>query len=293
MRHCFLLLIATILLAGCAKENSNLEIQPIAEKYKDVLLIDIHNHDASGGKYKHSFDTWNSYAVDKIVLFGDISEPSAQNTDEIAFTAYQNYRDRIIPFIAGINIYDTTCFKYIRENFEKGVMGIGEVVGASTYSPVTSNLPWKGDHPLDGYFPQIYEICAEYNRPILLHLDPPNGNPIVKLREAADLYPETNFIFGHANAYNTPENIEVLLKNHTNIYIDYFAGWIFNSDASHGNEDYIELIKAYPNRFMVSTDGGYGVGYKNAYSAIYELFDLLDEEIVVKIAGQNFLNLFE
>jgi len=53
---------------------------------------------------------------------------------------------------------------------------------------------------MDGYFPEIYELCAEYGKPILLHIDPPNGFPVEKLKEAATEYPNTNFILGHANA---------------------------------------------------------------------------------------------
>jgi predicted TIM-barrel fold metal-dependent hydrolase len=269
------------------------EIANVAEPYKDLLVIDIHNHDASGYSYQIGIDFWNNYSIDRIVLFGDISEPSAKETDEIAFEVYKHNKERFYPFIAGINIHDESCLDYIRERFDAGVFGIGEVVAASTYSPLTSNLPWKGQHPLDGFFPEIYELCAEYNKPILLHIDPPSGVPVEKLIEAAGLYPQTKFIFAHANAYNTPQNIENVIKDHNNIYIDFFAGFTaYNSDSSWDLDDYSDLILAYPDRFMVSSDGGYGIGYDNAYTAIYELFDLIgDESIVKKLAHENFLKL--
>jgi len=173
------------------------------------------------------------------------------------------------------------------------VLGIGEVVAASIYSPVTSNLPWKGEHPMDGYFPEIYEICAEYGYPILLHIDPPNGAPVDKLKEALTAYPTTNFIFGHANAYNSPAYLELLLENFDNIYIDFFAGFTaYNPDSEYELADFVPVINAYPDRFMVSTDSGYDIGYDKAYSAIYELFNLLEEDVVIKIAGTNFLELY-
>ena len=43
---------------------------------------------------------------------------------------------------------------------------------------------------------------------------------------------------------------------------------------------------------MVSSDSGTGINYDNAYSAIYELFDLIgDETIINKLAHENFLKL--
>jgi hypothetical protein len=266
----------------------------IAVPYEDITVIDAHNHDASGYKYKKSIDIWDKYGIDKVVLFGDISEPSAQRTDRIAFDAYLADKDRIIPFIAGVNIPDSSCLAYIRDRFDAGVCGIGEVVAASIYSPVTSRLPWKADHPMDGYLPDIYEVCAEYRKPILVHIDPPNGSPIEKLEEALTAYPDTDFIFGHANAYNSPSNIESLLKNHNNIYIDFFAGFTaYNPDSEYILADFVPLIIMYPDRFMVSTDSGFGIGYEKAYSAIYELFNLLERDVVVKIAGKNFMGLYD
>jgi predicted TIM-barrel fold metal-dependent hydrolase len=282
-------LLMLLLHSGCDKE---IPLDPIALPYQDITVIDIHNHDASAYKYKESMDVWDKYGIDKIVLFGDISEPSAMTTDEIAFDAYRHNPDRIIPFIAGINIHESSCLDYISERFDAGVFGIGEVVAASTYSPVTADLPWKGDHPMDEYFPQIYELCAAYGKPILLHIDPPSGFPLEKLREAAFTYPNTNFIFGHANAFSSIGDLEGLLRDYSNIYIDFFAGFTaYDPESNYTLADYVPLINAYPNRFMVSTDGGFGIGYDKAYTAIYELFDLLEEDVVVKIAGENFLRL--
>jgi predicted TIM-barrel fold metal-dependent hydrolase len=285
------LVLAAVLFTCCSDIfKGNTELAEIAKPYKNFTVIDIHNHDASGYTYKKSLDVWESFGIDKVVLFGDISEPSAQETDAIAFKAYKKYPDQIIPFIAGINIFDSSCLEYIRSNFDKGVCGIGEVVGASIYSPVTSKLPWKGNDPLDGYFPEIYELCAAYGKPVLLHLDPANGAPVEKLKEAATLYPNTSFIFGHANAYNSPANLRVLLEDYDNIYIDFYAGFTeYNAESANELADFVPLINEFPDQFMVSTDGGYGIGYDKAYTAIYELFNLLDSEVVVKIAGQNFL----
>ena len=43
-------------------------------------------------------------------------------------------------------------------NLEKGYYGIGEIVGASTYSPETSRLAWKAEDPNAGHLPEIYQL---------------------------------------------------------------------------------------------------------------------------------------
>lgn len=289
-RITFLIVPTLVLFLGCSNE---IPLASIAVPYESITIIDVHNHDASGHHYKKSLKVWRKYGIDKVVLFGDISEPSAQRTDQIAFDAYLTYRDRIIPFIAGINIFDKSCITYMKERFNAGVWGVGEVVATSLYSPVASTVAWKGKHAMDGHFPEIYQTCAQYHKPILLHIDPTEGYPIDKLKEALTAYPTTKFIFGHANAYNSPANLEYLLENYDNIYMDFFAAFTaYNRDSRYTLADYVPLIKKYPDRFMVSSDSAYGIDYDRAYTAIYELFNLLEREVVVKIAGENFLKLY-
>ena len=287
MKTIVLLLSSAVLFLSCSKDDELVNYVP--EKYNAVNLIDIHNHDASGYKYQNSLKTWDEYGVNKIVLFGDISEPSALLTDAIAMDAYKNNPSRFYPFFAGLNIKDSSCIKAAEDNFKKGYFGIGEVVAASTNSPVASKLPWKGNHPMDGYFPEIYKLCEKYKAPILLHIDPPNGYPIEKLKEALAKFPNTVFIFGHANAYNSPANVESLLRDYKNIYMDFFAGFTrYNSGSNYSLEDFAKIIRKYPNRFMVSSDSGFDVGYDKAYLAIYELFDLLDNNTMEMVAHKNF-----
>jgi predicted TIM-barrel fold metal-dependent hydrolase len=171
---------------------------------------------------------------------------------------------------------------------------IGEVVAASTYSPVVSKVEWKAKHPNDGNFPKIYDLAAKYHVPILLHIDPPNGDPIVHLEEALDQHPNTTIIFGHANVYNSPENIEPLLKKHPNLYIDFCPGFTaYNSGSTNKLEDFVPLIEKYSGRFMLSTDSGYGITTKQAAKALYEIIDLLSPETALKIAYQNYERLIE
>ncbi|WP_341679073.1 amidohydrolase family protein [Niveibacterium sp. SC-1] len=251
----------------------------------DIAFVDVHNHDAIGARYLAAMPLWDRFRVRKVVLFGNVSEPAAQDTDDIALQAARDFPDRIVPFVAGVNIYSRKGLDYVRKQFAAGAQGVGEIAARSEYSPALAHVPWKGKHLTDGQLPQLYELCAQYKRPVLLHIDPPTGG----LEDVAKDFPRTTFIFGHGNAYASPDTLERVLRETRNVYIDFFAGFTaFNPDSTYSLDDYLPLIRAYPERFLVSSDSGYGVGYENAYVAIRRLLNLLDRETAEKIAYRNF-----
>lgn len=255
------------------------ELQELVTLYKDMPVADAHNHNATGRRYQYMEGIWDGSGIDRVVLFGAVSEPAAVGTDEIAWEAYQANPERYIPFFAGINLHDKSELAKVRENLEKGYFGVGEIAAATTYSEGLKGAIWKTSDPMDGILPQMYELCAQYKAPLLLHIDPPNGGVIDKLEEAAAAYPNTTFIFAHANAYNSPENVEALLDKHPNIYMDFFAGFTaFNPESANRLEDYVPLMKKYPERFLLSTDSGYGLKNEaEALRGMYLMIDLLGD----------------
>lgn len=271
-------------------DDDKVAITDLSAKYKELGLIDAHNHDASGLKYLGMLRTWKDKGVQQVVMFGDVSEPSAILTDKFAWKAYLKYPNIIIPYFSGFDLHDPESLKVVRNNLEMGFFGLGEVVGASTMSPVVSKVAWKANDPMDGYLPQIYDIIAEYKAPILLHIDPPNGVAVAKLEQALEEHPKTIIIFGHINAYNTPEEIDRLLSKHPNLYADFFAGFsVYNVEGGNNPEQFIPVMKKFPDRFMLSTDSGYGIGSeKIAIDAMYQMLDLLDDPgLARKIAHDN------
>lgn len=271
-------------------DDDKVAITDLSAKYKELGLIDAHNHDASGLKYLGMLRTWKDKGVHQVVMFGDVSEPSAILTDKFAWKAYQKYPNIIIPYFSGFDLHDPESLTVVRNNLEMGFFGLGEVVGASTMSPVVSKVAWKANDPKDGYLPQIYDIIAEYKAPILLHIDPPNGVAVAKLEQALEEHPKTIIIFGHINAYNTPEEIDRLLSKHPNLYADFFAGFsVYNVEGGNNPEQFIPVMKKFPDRFMLSTDSGYGIGSeKIAIDAMYQMLDLLDDPgLARKIAHDN------
>lgn len=255
------------------------ELQELVTLYKEMPVADAHNHNAAGSRYQYMEGIWEGSGIDRVVLFGAVSEPAAVGTDEIAWEAYQENPERYIPFFAGVNLHDESELAKVKENLEKGYFGIGEIAAATTYSEGLKGAIWKTTDPMDGILTQMYELCAQYKAPLLLHIDPPNGGVIDKLEEAATAYPNTTFIFAHANAYNSPENVEALLEKHPNIYMDFFAGFTaFNPESANRLEDYVPLMKKYPERFLLSTDSGYGLKNEaEALRAMYLMIDLLGD----------------
>ncbi|MFD3261169.1 amidohydrolase family protein [Paenibacillus lentus] len=271
-------------------------LEQLADAFQPLGLIDAHNHNASSSRYLSMLDVWEEYHIDKVVLFGDISEPSAIGTDAAAWKAYQSSPDQFLPFFSGFDLHDEGSLDVIRDNLEKGYFGLGEIAGASTYSPIVSLAYWKASDPMDGFLPEIYDLIATYKAPILLHIDPPNGLPILKLEQALEAHPNTTFIFAHMNAYNSPEEIDRLLGIYPNLYADFFAGFsVYNPDGGGHPEIFIPIMKKYPDRFILSSDSGYGIeSEEQAIDAMYRILYLLDDPALAKkIAHDNMMAIIQ
>ncbi|MCF6137442.1 amidohydrolase family protein [Pseudalkalibacillus berkeleyi] len=286
-----------------AMRESNDGNDPLYVIYNELPVIDIHNHDASlldttekrtNEHARSLIEIWEKFGIDRTVLFGNVSEPSAVQTDKLSWKYYEEYPNLIYPSFAGIPLDEKqNGAKIVKEKLERGYMNMGEIYVASTFSNNT-NLSWKGEHPYWGELPEIYEVTAEYKVPILLHIDPPRGKNITYLKKALMNHPDTIFIFAHGNVYNTPSNMKALLKQHDNVYFDFFPGFTaYHPKSKHSLLDFVPLIEAYPDRFFVGSDSGYEIGLEKSYLAIYELIDLLTPETAVKVAYQNYERFIE
>lgn len=263
----------------------------LVAKYKDYRLVDAHNHDA--WRYTASLGLWGQYAVNKVVLFGAVSDPSAVPDDQSTWEAFTKYPDLIYPFFSGFDLHSEEGLDTVRANLEKGFYGIGEVAAASSYSKQLEHVKWKGKHALDGLLPQVYDIAAEYKAPILLHIDPFDSYQRKALEDALDHHPDTNIIYAHGNVSSTPEQLEELLTKHPNLYIDYFAGYTRYSGSPDYAKKFAAVMTRHPERFFLSTDSGAELNYSLCYAAIYELLDLLDEKTGRLVASGNMTRLLE
>ncbi|MRG85780.1 amidohydrolase family protein [Salinibacillus xinjiangensis] len=277
--------------------------QPLYEVYHDLPVIDVHNHSV---EYFHMMESrnmnhvksvkelWQQYGIDHTVLFGDVSEPSAIQTDRLSWRYYQEYPDLIYPSFAGIPLEKgKNGVEKVQEQLEKGYLNVGEIYAASRFSP-SANVRWKGEHPYSGVLPEIYEVVAEYTTPIMLHIDPPRGKNMSYFRRALTNHPETLFIFAHGNVYTSPKKFENLLADYDNLYIDFFAGFTqYNESSQYKLRDFVPVIEKYPNQFMLGSDSGVEIGIEKSYQAMYELIDQLTPATAVKVAYQNYERLIE
>jgi predicted TIM-barrel fold metal-dependent hydrolase len=268
--------------------------QTLWEKHAGLQVIDVHNHDASAGRWRSSLRLWDQYKVAQVTLTGDVSEPSAVGTDQAAWEAYKEQPGRFFPIFSGFDLHDPSCLDVVKRNLEQGFFGLGEVIAASTRSPITSKVKWKGLHAMDGYLPAIYDLIAPYKAPIMLHMDPASQANVDKLTEALTKHPKTIFIWGHANIGITPAEMDQLLRDHPNLYVDFFAGFaVANPNLGGKLTEYVPVIEKHSDRVLVSSDSGYGVGYAEAYTALYQLLDQLSPAAAKKVAHANYTKLIE
>ncbi|WP_098744894.1 hypothetical protein [Paenibacillus sp. EZ-K15] len=51
-----------------------------------------------------------------------------------------------------------------------------------------------------------------------------------------------------------------MLKKHPNLYADFFVGFTAsNPESANQLDDIVSVIKQFPDRFLLSTDSGYGL----------------------------------
>jgi predicted TIM-barrel fold metal-dependent hydrolase len=284
-----------IKLSSCAKQIKTMRAESnkknLKEKYKDLELVDVSNHDAN--QYEASLPLWDDYHLDKIAISGYVSRESSVLTDELAWKAFSEYPQRFYPFFSGIDIFHKNGIELAHKNLEQGFMGIGQIAAPSLVSPFLTTAEWKGKDPMDGNLPEIYKLAGQYKVPVLIHMDPPSAG-IEKFEEALNRYPSTTFIYGQSNVANNPNDIDEVMKKHKNLYFDFFAGYTaYNPRDPNKLKDYVKLIEKYSDRALLSTDSGVELKYKDAILAMYEMIDMLSPETACKVSHENFMKLMK
>lgn len=281
------------ILSSCSPNvPESARIPPLAElleRYASLGLTDVHNHGASRG-IAALRRLWADYALSRVVLFGSVSEPQAVADDERTWDAYLAHPELIVPFFSGIDLNDPASLDVARERLERGFVGVGEIAAASRSSPVVSGVAWKADHPLGGMLPQLYELCAEFRAPLLLHIDPLSGATLARLEEALDAHPRTTFIVAHVNAYTPSATAATLLERHPNLYVDFFAGFSDHDADGRSFDDFVAIARAHPDRWLLGSDSGYGLESEAAaLESMYRFLHLLgDDDLARRIAFENF-----
>jgi predicted TIM-barrel fold metal-dependent hydrolase len=219
-------------------------------------------------------------------------------------TLPQKDRARFHPFICGFNGTDRNAVEHIQRMLEwyPGLwQGIGEVM--ARHDDLTA-LTYGDTAQADSTaLKPVYTLAAKYDLPVFIHS---NAGSVWKrepiyLREmetAIQNNPQTKFVWCHAGVSRRIDiptltrELRRLLTTYPNLKID--LSWVvFDSylvKDSKATGDWVSLIEAFPDRFMVGSDiVGHFADYAPTLQRYYILLDALKPETARKVARENFL----
>lgn len=219
---------------------------------------------------------------------------------------------RFFPFLSGFNANDKNAATHIRRTLELNPgfwQGIGEVF--TRHDDVTALM--QGDTPRanNEAMMKVYRIAAKFDLPVLLHSNITSKRErsplyLEELEEALNKNTDVRFIWAHAGTsmelHRHQEKLDFLLPliqrllaEHDNLYIDLswtmLKPYLVNAKGQP-NADWLELLQAYPTRFVLGSDV---VGRFDSLSEIMQSFEpilkALPDAVAQAIAKDNFLNL--
>jgi predicted TIM-barrel fold metal-dependent hydrolase len=211
-------------------------------------------------------------------------------TDAVVAQAYLKLspvqRERFYPMIAGFDPTDMNAVEQIDRimTMYPGVfVGIGEILlRHDDLSRMTADDLPRANHPaLDA----VYDYAARHDMPVWIHSNIGTAaypDPIYEseVEEVLTKHPDTRIVWCHAgysrnlNITRHPDRVRAMLKNHPNLTVD--ISWVVydNVIAKDGkiDETWLQLIRDYPDRFMIGTDN---IGNFTSYPANIRKYDLL------------------
>ena len=202
-----------------------------------------------------------------------------------------------------------------------GAVGFGEMSSEHlSVSPGQAYETAPPDHPL---LLLLADIAAERGVPIDLHLDvvpqamplplglksPPNPpelhENLAAFERLLDRNTRARIVWAHAGSddigYRTPELCRRLFEAHPNLYMEIRIDPLLpgkNSPMSEGRikPDWLRLLTAFPDRFLIGSDQHYGSGRimtgPQRWQMVVLLLNQLPSELRRKIAAENALRIF-
>ncbi|MBD3670092.1 MAG: amidohydrolase family protein [Gammaproteobacteria bacterium] len=124
--------------------------------------------------------------------------------------------------------------------------GIGEVHLVSTVGPRRDNPVFQG----------LLALSAEFNVPMNLHTDASGYEYLLPICKG---HPDVRIMWAHAGGVMGPKDIEGLFAECDNVWVEFSARdpWHYGNltdDEGKLLPGWVEVISAYPERFMVGTD---------------------------------------
>lgn len=214
-------------------------------------------------------------------------------------------RKRIHPFICGFNGTDRNAVEHVQRMIEwyPGVwQGIGEVMGR--HDDLTALTYGDTSQPDSVALEPVYKLAAKYDMPVFIHSNISSvwkREPIYlhEMETAVKRNPKTKFVWCHAGVSRRVDvptltkEIRRMLSSYRNLKID--LSWVvydtYLMKDNRAADDWISLIEAYPDRFMVGSDiVGHFATYAPTMQRYYVLLDALKPETAKRVAKDNFLS---
>ncbi|MEH6564525.1 MAG: amidohydrolase family protein [Halopseudomonas sp.] len=235
-------------------------------------------------------------------------------TDVLVAEAYKSLNEeqqvRFHPFLSGFNPNDKNADAHIRRMLEMypGLwQGLGEVF--TRHDDLTALIHGEPPRANSEAMDRVYTLAAEYDLPVMVHSNITSQrerNPLYlqEVEEPLRNHPRVRFIWAHAGTsmeihrHQTKldfllPTLERMLKAYPNLYIDLSwtvrEPYLLNADGKP-NEDWVKLVEAYPNRFMLGSDVVGQFDSVGKYMHGFDVFlDALSAEVAHKVARDNFL----
>lgn len=145
--------------------------------------------------------------------------------------------------------HDKGVLERARQAMESGTyQGIGELHLIGGFAP-----HWRSP-----VIAGLAQIAEEFNVPLLMHTEISRSDYMIGLCEA---YPDVRFLWAHAGALLTPEQVSTVMTRCPNVWAEFSARdpWRFvNNPITDRNTtllpEWRELIEAFPDRIMVGSD---------------------------------------
>jgi hypothetical protein len=213
---------------------------------------------------------------------------------------------RFHPTICGFNGADRNAVEHVKRMIDwypDFWQGIGEVMTRhDDLTALTYGDPARADNLALG---QVFTFAGEHDLPIFLHSNIGSvwkHTPIYlpEVEAAVKEHPKTCFVWCHGGISRRIEiptltqDLRGMLEKYPNLYID--VSWVvFEQDLltkeSKPNPQWIALIEAFPNRFMIGSDKvGHFADYPKEILKYNVFLDALKPETASKLARENLLS---
>jgi hypothetical protein len=194
----------------------------------------------------------DAWGVRQAVIFGTPAPEFAQFNRTEVLKATERHPDRLIPFDCSIDFREETSADEMIAQMETGLWkGIGEIFlnneGHETIVWVArdgtayegSHFPYPPEGGANRAYASVFRHCGRRGLPVMVHC----LNSSV-MADCLEKYPETNFIWAHADWWLDPGEVEDLLNRFGNLYCDFGVG--LRAAGTFAQRDWLRGARSQP-----------------------------------------------